>query len=128
LRAPYAYPHNIEQLNGITCQVSFVEIDSVTYGNFFSKKTVDSKIIGPNASSMIEIRCTAENIKRILDLAKFYTIDESDGKNVLKKELKQGLGLDVNVDISTHDVESGKVYEIESWCFNDWQLREATDF
>jgi hypothetical protein len=77
---------------------------------------------------MIEIRCTAENIKRILDLAKFYTIDESDGKNVLKKELKQGLGLDVNVDISTHDVESGKVYEIESWCFNDWQLREATDF
>jgi len=128
LRAPYAYPHNMEQLKNLTCLVSFVESNGGSDANYFSKGRATTKMIGPPAESAIEIRCMSDNINRILSMIKHYKVEESNDKSVIRKELKRGLGLDVKVDILTHDIECATQYKIVSWCFNDWRLGEDTDF
>jgi hypothetical protein len=115
LEAPYAYKHNEAQLNGLNCLVSFVENDGGFINQVFIKKSVSLKSIGMNANSSVTIYCSRKNIEDIYNLAKLYKIERDDKYSIVSHDLKSGLGLNVDVEVLTHDIEDEVNYVVENW-------------
>jgi hypothetical protein len=117
LHAPYAYPHNVPQLENLECWVTFSEAENAFEPSYFRKGQVAPSRTSRKAGSIICIECSQKNIEKMHSLALLYSVKNDGNSNIFSNDLMGGLSLDVDVEIATHLVEDDVNYSIDQWEF-----------